>query len=302
MISDGYLVIPQNHKEPIQFVYKSGIHITCNEIPTFSEQDNAAITSRLFVVETTALTRKNPRATNWLRMHCMECFHWGADQLKNVPVWELHQLTETDSAETDQGAIYNDYDNHKHGSLTNIAEIEKMEFSQDFSEAISAAKLDSHPDVLPTELIDEVITRQENEEDWKREGNEIHLPDGDINSRKHHSAVFALTTIDSKSEELRPTVDNYQRFQRRRRTNWENSYSMYDAWLLIEDTPREMFNMELFKERFPHWEELMMKKYGKDRCSYIVKIQDGSDDSDEGEEHHVRPKKKIRKLECDDED
>ncbi len=123
MISGDYLVIQQKRKEPIHFVYKSVIYIPCNEIQTFSEQDNAAITSRLFVVETTTLTRKNPRATNWLRMHCMECFHWAADQSKNVPIWELDQLTESDSAETDQGAIYNDYDNHKHGSLINIAEI-----------------------------------------------------------------------------------------------------------------------------------------------------------------------------------
>ncbi len=69
MIAGGYLAIPQKHKEPIQFVYKSGIYITCNEITTFSEQDNVAIRSHLFVVETTALIKKNLKPTNLLHMH-----------------------------------------------------------------------------------------------------------------------------------------------------------------------------------------------------------------------------------------
>ncbi len=75
ILQGGYVAIPQKHKETVRVVYRSGIYITCNEIPTFSEVDEEAIRSRIMVFETKSLPVKNPYATNWLRKHCMQCFH-----------------------------------------------------------------------------------------------------------------------------------------------------------------------------------------------------------------------------------
>ena len=36
---------------------------------------------------------------------------------------------------------------------------------------------------------------------------------------------------------------------------------MYDAWLLIEGTPRPEFDIKLFSETFPRWEELLREMY-----------------------------------------
>ena len=51
---------------------------------------------------------------------------------------------------------------------------------------------------------------------------------------------------------------------------------MYDAWLLIEKTPRKQFDMEGFKDHFPTWEMQMDRLFGSDRESKLVD-SDGSE-------------------------
>ena len=51
---------------------------------------------------------------------------------------------------------------------------------------------------------------------------------------------------------------------------------MYDAWLLIEKTPREQFDMGGFKDHFPTWELQTGRLFGSDRDSKLVD-SDGSE-------------------------
>ena len=44
---------------------------------------------------------------------------------------------------------------------------------------------------------------------------------------------------------------------------WNKPNKMYHPWLLIEDTSRKDFDLELHKERFRQWEALMEEKFRK---------------------------------------
>ena len=88
ILQGGYLAIPQKHKEPSNFIFKSPAYITCNEIPSFSDVDSTAIEARLEVFQTRSLPKKNPNATTWFRIHCMDCFHWAAERLRGVPIFD----------------------------------------------------------------------------------------------------------------------------------------------------------------------------------------------------------------------
>ena len=85
-----------------------------------------------------------------------------------------------------------------------------------------------------------------------------------MNGFDYHLAVFLVTMSTKHWDDLNPTEDDMQRFVRRRNHGWEKPDSMYDAWLLIEGTPREVFDMDEFRKRFPRWDRLMLQKFGVD--------------------------------------
>ena len=269
ILQGGYVAIPQKHKEAVHLVYRSGIYITCNEIPPFSGVDEQAIRARITVFETKSLKKKNPYATGWLRKHCMQCFHWAAERLRGTPLWSDEDIT-AQLDDEDQGALYNDFTGQNAAKLIDISEIEQMEFSQDLDAIV--AKAHKQPrDVVPSETVDRalLVYEDENTEDWMRPENEAYVATGDINEFSYHKAVFLVTMSKRHWKELNPNDEDLERFRRRRKYDWSKSDSMYDAWLLIENTPRKDFDIQLFKERFPQWEALMEKKYGTNRESHI---------------------------------
>ena len=302
VLQGGYIAIPQKHKEAVQFVYKSGIYITCNEIPKFTAIDDAAIEARLEIFQAKSLKEKNPTATNWLRQNCMQRFHWAAAKLHNVPLWTDEDVSLSDSTNGDEGAIFNDFTEQRAAQLIDMTEIESMQFSQDFREAIAAAKNDAHAidEVVPKEVTDRAITDFEDmEEGWKREESEYFIAHGNINEFRYHKAVYLLTISEGKWQALEPSDEDLARFQRRRRVNWKEADSMYDAWLMIEGTPRASFDLDEFKETFPEWEDQMKQKYGNDRTSKVIDNADMDEDSDNSNEEissAQRPRRRPRTM------
>ena len=57
------------------------------EIPSFGDTDSPAIERRLAIFETQSLPNPKPKANEWLRKHCMEVFHYLADQLQDEPLF-----------------------------------------------------------------------------------------------------------------------------------------------------------------------------------------------------------------------
>ena len=123
-----------------------------------------------------------------------------------------------------------------------------------------------------------------------REESRIFVAHGDINSYDYQMAVYLTTVSENEWMQLQPTERDLQRFRRRRRLGWTGTDSMYDAWLLIEDTRREDFDMELFTTRFPNWQSLLQKQVGNNRKSILVERKQsdhensGDDDDDDDDE------------------
>ena len=178
----------------------------------------------------------------------MQCFHWAAERLRGTPLWSDEEIT-AQLDDEDQGALYNDFTGQNAAKLIDISEIEQMEFSHDLDAIV--AKAHKQPrDVVPSETVDRalLVYEDENTEDWMRPENEAYVATGDINEFSYHKAVFLATMSKRHWKELNPNDEDLERFRRRRKYDWSMSDSTYDAWLLIENTPRKDFDIQLFKE------------------------------------------------------
>ena len=120
-----------------------------------------------------------------------------------------------------------------------------MEFSQDLDAIV--AKAHKQPrDVVPSETVDRalLVYEDENTEDWMRPENEAYVATGDTNEFSYHKAVFLVTMSKRHWKELNTNDEDLERFRRRRKYDWSKSDSMYDAWLLIDNTPRKDFDIQ----------------------------------------------------------
>ena len=284
VLQGGYLAIHKKHRDPVHFIYNSGAYITCNEIPPFSDTDMAAISARLDIFATTSLPEKNPHATNWFRINCMQCFHYAAERLKGYPLWDNENIETNETAAGDEGAIFSDFCNTRASNLVAASEIESLEFSQSFDLELGEAAEEVAGDTIPRMMRDRAIVSYEDShpEEWQRTPSELFIVTGEHNDASYYTAVYNLSTCKEKWDSLGPDQDDLKRFQRRRRLGWDGIDSMFEAWLLIENTPREVFNLENFKQTFPGWEENMNALYGTVRgSSFIVEEHDSSSDEED---------------------
>ena len=79
----------------------------------------------------------------------------------------------------------------------------------------------------------------------------------------------------SRNEEL------FNIYEMQQRNNWEGADSVYDAWLLSNNTPRKWFPYKKFISMFPEWEHQRLLIYNKEnleQCSQSTPIEDGKFD------------------------
>jgi len=93
----------KKHKAPTKFLYNGGFFITTNEYPNFgNEVDCEAIKNRLDIFETKPLLQKDNSVTGWLRLHCMDVFHYLAYVLRNESLFDCGNNT----VDMSSGAVY----------------------------------------------------------------------------------------------------------------------------------------------------------------------------------------------------
>ena len=59
-------------------------------------------------------------------------------------------------------------------------------------------------------------------------------------------------------------------YEMRQRNNWESAGSVYDAWLLSNNTPRKWFPYKKFIIMFPEWETQRILIYNKDNLEQCL--------------------------------
>ena len=87
-------------KVPSTMVLKCPFMITCMELPDFGEIDNPAVQRRLAIFQAKPLAKPVAKANYWLRKHCMQVFHYIAEETKEEP---LFSDDEDDDNENDAG-------------------------------------------------------------------------------------------------------------------------------------------------------------------------------------------------------
>ena len=100
------------------------------------------------------------------------------------------------------------------------------------------------------------------------------IPDKEYLNKVHRFATGGYKDI-NRSEEL------FDVYEMRQRTNWEGADSVYDAWLLSNNTPRKWFPYQKFISMFPEWETQRLLIYNKEnleQCSQSTPIKEGKFD------------------------
>ena len=187
----------------------------------------------------------------WLRQHCMDVFHYVAEELKDVEIF-------TNSSSTGQqltcGSIYNDTDhdplNLLHGeeqstfcysqitetsSDINTAAIlqEGMEYA--IAEADSAEHMTFHTDHFETEAAAD---------------DELYL-----------EKVYLIASGDTDTWESLVISEQAKKvFGYRLKHGWSKADSVYDAWLLLRKQRRSWFRYDLFFEKYPEFRQERQQK------------------------------------------
>ena len=99
-------------------------------------------------------------------------------------------------------------------------------------------------------------------------------PDKECLNKVHKLATGGYKDI-NRSEEL------FDVYEMRQRNNWEGADSVYDAWVLSNNTPRKWFPYKKFISMFPEWKTQKLLIYNKEnleQCSHSTQIKKGKFD------------------------
>ena len=177
---------------------------------------------------------------DWLRLNCMEVFHYVVEKLRVYPLFE--NGNKSFKINKERGAVYNDFDFDSNELLSectsNIAYSQTL--VQDASDVFS---LDSD-ELVPQMSVDHaVLEADKNNEpvfynilafDHPDYDISSHTPDKEHLNKGHRLATGGYKDI-NRSEEL------FDVYEMRQRNNWERADRVYDARLLSNNTPREWF-------------------------------------------------------------
>jgi hypothetical protein len=179
----------------------------------------------------------------------MDIFHYVANELANTPLFES-PLLELEGE--NRGAVFNDFE-----YIT--ADFEEKATSSQYS-GPSNADIFPSQDVctfVPQPLVDHAILEADSRDGGIYCQSIIDSFYFDIETiiteASYLQKVFQVTTQEFDNVNInKETVEIYKA---RRRNNYEQPDTFYDAWLLRQETPRDAFPLEDFKRLFPHWNE-----------------------------------------------
>ena len=215
-----------------------------------------------------------------MRLKCMEVFHYVAEKLRVYLLFE--NGNKNIKINKDRGTVYNNFDfdsSDLHSEFSSSITYSQT-LVQDTSDVFS---LNSDALVPQMSIDHAVLKADKNNEPVFYNTLAFHHPDYDISSstpdKEYLKKVDSLATGGYKdiscSEEL------FNTYKMRERNNWDGADSMYDAWLLSNNTPRKWFPYKKFISMFPEWEHqrfLIYNKKNLEQCSQSTPIEDGKFD------------------------
>ena len=229
---------------------------------------------------------------DWLRLNCIEVFHYVAEKLGVYPLFENGNKNIKINKKT--GTVYNNFDFDSSDLLSEFSYIANVElhsectssttYSQTLVQDTSDVVFLNLDALVPQLTIDHAVLEANNNELVFYNTLAFDHPDYDISSstpdkeylkKVHRLATGGYKDI-SRSEEL------FDIYEMRQRNNWEGADSVYNAWLPSNNAPRKWFPYKKFISVFPEWETQRLLIYNKEnleQCSKSTPIEDGKFDS-----------------------
>lgn len=224
----------------------------------------------------------------------MSVFHYVADQLKDVDLFDSKP-----SEAIKDGSIYNDFD----GCPLDLLDDDSVDLFC-FSQTSNTQTNDSNVDTCITEAVDNAIMEEDAAVGVLSEHLQWETPlfdsTSDLDCGEYMNKVFILATDSERGlDELTITKEAVSMFERRLRTNWEGSDSVYDAWLLKKGFQRACFDYHKFHVCFPDCSEILDKRTVNENDSEDIEERQSEhaiDDSDFEIEKNAKRRK--TNVEC----
>ena len=209
---------------------------------------------------------------DWLRLNCMEVFHYMAEKLRVYCLFENGNKVMKINKE--RRAICNDFD----FDLTELLSeyISNITYSQTLVQDVSDAFSLNSDELVPQMPMDHAVLEADKNNTLAFDHPDYDIssstPDKEYLNKVHRLAIGGYKDI-SCNEEL------FDVNEMRQRNNWEGADSVYDAWLPSNNTPRKWFPYNKFISMFPEWET--QREYNEEnlgQCSQSTPIKEGKFD------------------------
>ena len=190
----------------------------------------------------------------WLRLNCMEVFHYVALQLENMPIFEYGDTCNTPGC---SGAIYNDFDFNPAELLQDSA-ADEMFFSQSTNSEIEVSV---HESVLvPQIAIDHAVLEADKTEaalyEYLSFDTELLDVKSKANDEEYMDKVYKLVAFEWREISKFVCGKALEIYEMRYRSKWDGADSVYDAWLITMKRKRKWFPYKMFLAKYPRWEKV----------------------------------------------
>ena len=210
----------------------------------------------------------------------MEVFHYVAEKLRVYPLFE--NGNKSIKINKERGAVYNDFDFNSTELLSECSSnITYSQTSVQDTNDVSSFNSDALVPQISTDHA--ALEADKNNEPVFYNTLAFDHPDYDISSstpdKEYLKKVHRLATGGYK--DINRSEELFNIYEMRQRNNWEGADSVYDAWLLSNNTPRKWFPYKKFISMFPEWEHQRLLIYNKEnleQCSQSTPIEDGKFD------------------------
>ena len=183
----------------------------------------------------------------------MQVFHYCAEELKDQDLFsdnDENEDIELDGNNSDEGALYNDFDRDDSVQLMSVDDIATYEFSQDkLKSTVDKTEEYTRLSVVPKKVLDELFLNMDDLEPkrwWNPHG--MFQGYGDPNSAEYHEHTMLIAA--GRWKQMGFSKRDLMRFKLRYENKWSGSDTFYDAWLINEGLRRTEFDYNLFIERY----------------------------------------------------
>ena len=164
---------------------------------------------------------------DWLRLKCMEIFHYLVNQLKRTPIFDHRKIDKN----KESGAVFNDFDFQPDKLLSSTHNNTMFGAISSYSERFDQ---NDATFLIPQESVDHAILEADRHEPVFYDALSFEHPHYDMSSsapdKEYIEKVYKIATGGFKALPITQKV--LEIYEMRQRGEWEGPDSVYDVWLL----------------------------------------------------------------------